>query len=365
MTLWALGAGLIALAGGLHAPGSARAADSTVTVFTDVLEPGGYRDVPGASVRLAAAPGQRYVLHADRFAMRTVEPLTGRDYLGTTTGLFCSAEGKPNGAHYGNNVVPVLNETVEPAVRWVFEAPHTSGVRVYTCTVAVDFYSSNAPVGTDVRVTSLTGRVVLHAEGEHGGVAHWGLPATLDPVQQAWDVVSPGATAVALDRTYEPVSATRPAVAVRQDAQLSTCKRQTPYRACPIGSHQYSEVSTWVQAQPVDRAGGVCGPPLRGPVSRARISAAEHHRTMPNALELRKRDLPAGCERLRLSLHVQVRDGDFVLVHGGWSTAGRIATAYSHGYAYEYRPGSSLADRLPWAAPVTAAPVTVPAAASR
>ncbi|MFI6105912.1 hypothetical protein [Streptomyces sp. NPDC051310] len=365
MTLWALGAGLIALAGGLHAPGSARAADSTVTVFTDVLEPGGYRDVPGASVRLAAAPGQRYVLHADRFAMRTVEPLTGRDYLGTTTGLFCASDEKPNGAHYGNNIVPVLNETVEPAVRWVFEAPHTSGVQAYTCTVAVDFYSSNAPVGTDVRVTSLTGRVVLHAEAGHEGVAHWVLPATLDPVQHAWDVVAPGATAVALERTYEPVSPTRPAVAVRQDAQLSTCKRQTPYRVCPIGSHQYSEVSTWVQAQPVDPAGGVCGPPLRGPVSHARISAAEHHRTMPNALELRKADLPAGCERLDLSLQVQVRAGDFVLVHGVYSTAGRIGTAYSHGYAYEYRPGSYLTDRLPWAAPVTAAPVGVPAAASR
>ncbi|MET9799565.1 hypothetical protein [Streptomyces sp. NPDC006368] len=354
MTLGALGAGLIALAGSLHAPAVARADDPTVTVFTDVLEPGGYREVPGTSRRIVAAPGERVVLHVDRFAMRTVEPLTGQQALGTTTGLFCPSEQRPNGSHYGNNIVPVLNETVEPAVRWVFRAPHTSGVQVYTCKLAVDFYSNNAPVGTDVRVTSTTGAIRLHAENAYEGVDHWVLPDTLDPVQHAWGVVPAGETAVTLDHTYAPVSPADPAIAVRQDAQLTTCTRQRPYRACPVGEHQFSEVSTWVEAQPLDPAGAVCGAPRTGPVSSARISSAEHHRTMPNALELPKAELPADCRRVRLSLRVQVKSGDPVLVHGGYSTSGEAATAYSHGYAYEYRPAVvPLADRLPWATPVS------------
>ncbi|MEE1756760.1 hypothetical protein [Streptomyces sp. SP18CS02] len=347
-------AGALALGGGLQRPGEARAGvEPTVAVFQDVLVPAGYRELPGVRVRLSARPGQRFVVHADRFSLRTMEPLTGAEYLGTTAALFCPGQRPPNGMHSGNNIVPVLNETLRPALRWVFEAPHTSGTQAYTCTVAVAFYSSDAPAGTDVRASAATGLVRLHAESAYTGVGRWVLPATLDPVQGAWTVIPAGGTAEPLAHLYRPVTG-RPALAVRQDAQLSTCKRSTPYRACPVGRHQFSSVETRVHAQPVDPAGADCGAPVEGPVSTARISAAEHHRTMSNSLELTKSDLPAGCGDLRLSLRVRVLGGDPVLVHGGYASAGEAATAYSHGYAYEYEPdGPVLKDQVAWAAPVS------------
>ncbi|WP_256103990.1 hypothetical protein [Streptomyces sp. ODS05-4] len=350
--LWATAVVLLAAASGLHASETARADDLAVTVLTDVMAPEGYRELPGVSRKIAAGPGQQFVLHADRFAMRTVQPLTGTQYLGTTTALLCPSDQRPNGVHYGNNIVPVDNETVEPAVRWVFRAPHTSGVQTYTCTLAVDFYSSNAPRATDVRVTSATGAIRIRAESDQLAAESWTLPAALDPSQGAADLVRPKTTAALLDHTYVTTGSRRASVAVRQDAQISTCHRRTPYRACPVGSQQFSTVSTWVRAQPQDALGADCAPARTGPVSRARITAREHHRTMPNSLELRMADLPVACDRLRLSLMIQAEDGDVLLVHGGEAMAGTYRTAYSHGYAYEYNPVGPLADRVEWATPL-------------
>ncbi|MFJ9820750.1 hypothetical protein ACIRU3_36880 [Streptomyces sp. NPDC101151] len=331
----------IAPGGMISGAGQAEAADPTVTVFNNVLSAKKYRDIPGASVQIAAEPGQRFVLHASRFSLTLDQRLPSGKNLGTTTGLFCpSADGpRPNGTHYGTNFAPGVNDRITPVVRWVFQAPHRSGTRTYTCRVAVAFYTGPSLVGRyDARVTSPTASVRLHAEDAYAGMEQWVLPPSADPRQNVWGVVRRGATATVLEHRIEPASS-RTRIAVRQDAQLTMCKPQSSYETCRgLGSAAYSDVSSRVEAQPLYMGGGICGTPLRGPVSSVRISTHEHHRTMPNGLEVNKAALPRGCERLLLSLKVRVRGGSAVLVHGGSASAGPVSTAYSHGYAYEYSP---------------------------
>ncbi|MFI9255251.1 hypothetical protein [Streptomyces sp. NPDC053069] len=311
-----------------------------MTVFKNVLSSKGYQDIPGASVRITAEPGQRFVVSANRFSMSLDQRLPTGKNLGTTTGLFCPEGPRPNGTHYGTNFAPGINDRIAPVVRWVFEAPHRSGTRAYTCRVAVSFYTGPSLVGRyDARVTSPTGSVRPHAVGVYAGAEQWVLPAPRDPRQNVWGTVRRGAVASVLEHRLGPVSS-RPRIAIRLDAQLTTCKPQSSYHVCRgLGSAYYSDVSTWVEAQPLHSSGGVCGAPLRGPGSLVRISTHEHHRTMPNSLELEKAALPRGCGRLLVSLKVRVGGGSAVVVHGGSASAGGVSTAYSHGYAYEYSPG--------------------------
>lgn len=336
----ALGLGLLMALGGASESTGARAADKTVKVFKDVLNNQvTYQPLPGAGVRLTARPRQRFILHSDPFSLAVVQPMPAWSDLGTTTGLFCPPRKNPapNGTHYATNLAAANRFSTRPLTRWVFTAPHTSGTRTYTCKVAIAFYTKGQLGTKDVRATAPGGTVRLHAAPAPPDTRQW----TQEP---QFTVVRPTATpAAVLTHTWQPAPA-GPRLAVRQDVQLTMCKHRSSYAACPRGSHAHSDVSTWIEAQPLNAAGAACGTLVRSAVRNLRITEPEHHLTVLNALDMAQTALPKECSRLRLSLRVRVRAGNAALVHGGTAGNGEAATAYSHGFAYTNGPHSPAAD---------------------
>lgn len=331
---FALGLALLMALGGAVESGAARAADETVAVFNNVLkDQKTYRSLPGASVQVTAKPGQQFILHSDPFSLAVVQRMPSWSDLGTTTGLFCPPRkgSAPNGTHYATNLAAANGFSTRPRTRWVFTASHTSGIQTYTCKVAIAFYTKGQLGIKDVRATAPGGRVQLHAVSAPPDTRQW-------TQQQPFTVVRPGIMPTAvLAQTWEP-GASGPRLAVRQDVQLTMCKRRSSYSACrePAARRTYSDVSTWIEAQPLNEAGAVCGAPIRSAVRALRITEPEHHLTVPNTLDANRADLTQDCFRLRLSLQVRVRDGNPVLVHGDSASNGEALTAYSHGHAYTY-----------------------------
>ncbi|MEU1259608.1 hypothetical protein ABZ445_40650 [Streptomyces chartreusis] len=335
----ALGLSLLMALGGAAEPAGAGTANQTVKVFKNVLKDQmTYQPLPGASVQLTAGPGQRFILYSDPFSLTVVQRMPAWSDLGTTTGLFCPPRNSsaPNGTHYATNLATANGFSTRPLTRWVFTAPHTSGTRRYTCKVAIAFYTKGQLGTKDVRATAPGGTVRLHAAPAPLDTRHW-------TQQPPFTAVRAGATpATVLTHSWDPAPSS-PRLAIRQDVQLTMCKRRSSYAACPRGSHAHSDVSTWIEAQPLNAAGAACGTLVRSAVRNLRITEPEHHLTVLNTLDMAQTALPKECSRLRLSLRVQVRAGNAALVHGGTAGNGEAATAYSHGFAYTYGPTSSAA----------------------
>ena len=336
-------------AGGAAAITPLRAAgpDPVVKVYHDVLS--GSRlpqhedtwfDVPGASVRFMARPRQRVVMDVSSFSMTAVTRLVRGQNVEAGAYLSCPEipqipPGRPDGVHFGDNIAPGFHDTVSPVLRWVFEAPQSTGSVMYTCKVEVKFNSTIERQGpVDVRLTAPGGAVRVTTATPAGAIGQWFL-------KNNYAVGGSGRRSLlhTNGHTYTPTSS-QPYVTVRQDVQLSTCNQGSthPYAECVYEGTAPSKVSTWVEAQPQTPDGRPCGMPLRGPVTASTITRFEHHRTVPNSLTLAKSSLPGGCGRLRLSLLVRHHSGEPVLVHGG--TYGDTVnhtrrTAYTHGYAFE------------------------------
>ncbi|QGZ51847.1 hypothetical protein GPZ77_28815 [Streptomyces sp. QHH-9511] len=292
---------------------------------------GPYHDIPGTEVTFTAAAGERSYLWSRNLVLSNVTELGAKEWLGTTLSIRCAyAGGTPEtaplptgveaGAYWAANYLP--GETSQsPTVRWVFVAPEQG---TYTCRLSVTSYSTIVADGR--QVTMRVGAGAELARAAYPYAARW----TLLPESER--TVGSGSTATTLGYTVTPTGADR--IAVVQDANLSTCKAGSPYPKCSGGTSAYTgtHVQTWIEAQPQNPDGTLCGAPKASTAATWRISDAKHHQAAVNTLHLTTADL-GGCSQIRVSLKVRHAWGNPVLIHGGHA-AGHIAA--THGLAFTY-----------------------------
>lgn len=326
-----LAASLLALAGlvGTATPAQAVLAEPFDYQVTSTAGP--YRDIPGTEVTFTAAAGERSYLWSRNVVLSNVTPLAEGDWLGTTFSIRCAyAGGTPEtaplpagveaGAYWAANFLP--DETSQsPTVRWVFIAPEHG---TYTCRLSVTSYSSIVASGR--QVTMRIGAGAELARATYPYAARWTL------LQESERMVGSGSTATTLGYTVTPTGADR--IAVVQDANLTTCKANSPYESCSGGTSAYdgTHVQTWIEAQPHNPDGTRCGAPKTSTATTWRISNAKHHQAAVNTLYLTTADL-GGCSQLRVSLKVKHTWGNPVLIHAG-HVPGPLAR--THGLAFTY-----------------------------
>ncbi|MGW2043615.1 hypothetical protein ACWCPF_00320 [Streptomyces sp. NPDC001858] len=324
-----LAAFVLALAGLLGAATPAQAAPFDYEVTPTA---GPYRDIPGTEVTFAAAAGERSYLWSRKVVLSNVTPLASGDWLGTTFSIRCAyAGGTPEtaplpagveaGAYWAANFLS--DETSQsPVVRWVFIAPEQG---TYTCRLSVTSYSSL--VTSDRHVTMRVGADAELARATYPYTARWTL------LQESERVVGAGSTVTTLGSTVTPTGAAD-RIAVVQDANLTTCKANSPYETCSGGTSAYNgtHVQTWIEAQSQNPDGTLCGSAKTSTVTTWLISNTKNHQAAVNTLNLTTTDL-GGCTQFRVSLKVKHTWGNPVLIHAG-HVPGPLAR--THGLAFSY-----------------------------
>ncbi|MFV0138266.1 hypothetical protein ACLGIH_34920 [Streptomyces sp. HMX87] len=288
-------------------------------------EPDIYRDIPGTATTFDAAAGEKSYLWSRNLSATAVTALRSGDNIGTTFAVRCRyasgavlPQGTETGAYWAANLVPPGETSLNPGLRWMFQAPTTS---TYTCRLSVTSYSSI--INADRQVT-----MRIPAGAELGRLAtssasRWTLPAA------SATTVARGTTATTLGYTHT-VPAGGERTTIVQDANLTTCVAGSPY--CDGGSTAYhgTDVETWIEAQPQTPSGALCGGPIKGPVAKWSISNAKHHQTATNTLNITTAQL-GGCNQVRTTLRVRHTAGNPVHVHAGHASEQIAAT---HGLAY-------------------------------
>ncbi|WP_236240668.1 hypothetical protein [Streptomyces sp. CC228A] len=310
------------------AAGAAAPAAAASTTFDFPARPRAdqYHDIPGTQITFTAEAGQKSYLWSRHLSVSNVTPLVSGENIGNTFAIRCRyadgaplANGAESGAYWAANLVPPGETSLSPGVRWLFTAPTSA---TYSCRLSVVAYSSVVAGGKNV-----TMRVPAGAE----------LARTTPPVAARWTlqsadatVVPSGSEATTLGYTFSPAGGDR--IAVVQDAALSTCAPGSPI--CAGGTEEYdgTEAETWIEAQPRNPDGALCGGPVKGPVGKWRISDAKHHQTATNTLYLDTAQL-GGCTQVRVTLKVRNVHGNPVNIHAGHASEWIAAT---RGTAFTY-----------------------------
>ncbi|MFI8522677.1 hypothetical protein ACIGEZ_33525 [Streptomyces sp. NPDC085481] len=321
------GALVLTLAGAVFTavPASAASADFTYEATRNADT---YLDVPGTEIAFDAAAGERSYLWSRFFSTGPVDALSAGENIGNTMAIRCrNADGTalPTGTEAGTywaaNLVPPNEKQLTAALRWVFVAPADGG---YTCRLSVVSYSSIITGGRTVTMRVPAGAELARSTA-YTGQARWTLLAGTGTT------VARATTATTLGYTYTPSESATDFV-VYQDAALSTCAANSPICSGGTAAYTGTVVDTWVEAQPRNPDGSVCGDPITGPVSRWNITNAKHHQTAANALHLAPSQL-GGCTQVRATLKVKNVDGNPVKIHDGYAS-GTIAATHGAGISY-------------------------------
>ncbi|MGW0465884.1 hypothetical protein ACWDX6_11505 [Streptomyces sp. NPDC003027] len=284
-----------------------------------------YKDVPGTEITFTAAAGERSLLWSRYFSTEPVSALSSGDNIGNTFAIRChNADGTalPTGTEAGSywaaNLVPPTETSLTAGLRWLFIAPADGS---YTCRLSIVSYSSIIVNGRTVTMRVPAGAEL--ARKTYSSMSRWTLLAG------SGTVVDRGTTVSTSGSTNTPTDEN---IIVYQDAALSTCIADSPI--CPGGTtaYTYTRAETWVEAQPRDPDGALCGGPIKGPVSQWNITNAKHHQTAANTLRLTKSQL-GGCTQIRMTLKVRNVDGNPLNIHDGYAMDTLAAT---HGVAYSY-----------------------------
>ncbi|MEU0341278.1 hypothetical protein ABZ092_20600 [Streptomyces bobili] len=317
---------LALLGGGLPALAAPASAVSSTFMYEVTRNAAWYQDVPGTGVVFTAVAGEQSYLWSRNLSVATVTTLDAGDNIGSTVAVRCSyADGgalpsdAEAGAYWAANLVPPGENSVTPALRWVFTAPTTG---TYNCRLSVTSYSSIIQNGCTVTMQVPAGAEL--ARGTYAATRHWTLPAA------STAVIAQGTTQTTLGYTYTPGGGDD--ITVVQDAALTTCAPGSTI--CTGGTTAYTgtQAETWIQAQPQNPDGTKCGSAINGSVAKWNISTAKHHQTATNVLHLSTSQL-AGCSTIRVSVKVKNVEGNPLNLHAGYA-AGRIAA--THGLAFTH-----------------------------
>lgn len=322
----AVGAFLLAGTGAVFTapPASAVSGDFTYEVTRNADT---YLDVPGTEITFAATAGERSFLWSRYFSTGPIDAVSAGDNIGNTFAIRCRnadgtalPAGTEAGSYWAANLVPPSETSLMSALRWVFVAPADGS---YSCRLSIVSYSSIIVNGRTVTMRVPAGAEL--ARKSYAATARWTLLAGTGTT------VARGTTATTLGYTYTP-SATDTDFHLYQDAALSTCAAGSSI--CSGGTTAYTGtvVETWVEAQPRNPDGSLCGAPVAGPRAHWNITNAKHHQTAANTLKLTKAQL-GGCTQVRATLKVQNLDGNPVKVHDGYAS-GTIAATHGAGISF-------------------------------
>ncbi|MFD9793590.1 hypothetical protein ACFWXK_21890 [Streptomyces sp. NPDC059070] len=283
-----------------------------------------YRDIPGTDISFDAKAGERSYLWSRNLTTTALSALGPHENLGHTFAIRCSyADGTAfpekveAGAYWAANLVPPAEKSLTPGLRWMFTAPDDGR---FTCKLSVVAYSTiiknGRQVGMRIAAGAELGRLPV-ADGPR-----WTLPET------SGTVVARGATATTLGYTVTPGAGQRTTIV--QDANLTTCMAKS--RICDGGTaaYTYTKAETWIEAQPQNADGALCGGPIKGPVAKWDITDDRHHQSATNTLNI-DRDQLGGCTSVRTTLKVRNVDGNPVKIHAGTASG---AIAATHGLAF-------------------------------
>ncbi|WP_314618393.1 hypothetical protein [Streptomyces stackebrandtii] len=314
----------LALGGSLLGAAPATAA-STAFEYQVTRNADTYLDVPGTEIAFDALAGERSVLRSRYFSTGPVPELGAGDNIGNTFAIRCRnadgtalPAGTEAGAFWAANLVPPNETSLTAGLRWMFIAPADGS---YTCRLSILSYSSIITGGRTVTMRVPAGAEL--ARETHSSMSRWTLLAG------SGTTVARGSTVSTLGSTNTP---TGEDIVVYQDAELTTCMAGSPICSGGTPDHTSTRAETWVEAQPRNADGALCGGPIKGPVAVWNITNAKHHQTAANTLRLTKAQL-GGCTQIRMTLKVRNVDGNPLKIHDGHSS-GQIAA--THGVAYSY-----------------------------
>ncbi|MEU3745039.1 MULTISPECIES: hypothetical protein [Streptomyces] len=314
----------LALGGSLlgAAPATAASADFEYKVTRNADT---YLDVPGTEIAFDALAGERSVLWSRYFSTGPVSALAAGDNIGNTFAIRCrNADGTAlpaeteAGAFWAANLVPPNETSLTAGLRWMFIAPADGS---YTCRLSILSYSSIITGGRTVTMRVPAGAELARAT--YSSMSRWTLLAG------SGTTVARGSTVSTLGSTNTP---TGEDIIVYQDAELTTCVADSGICSGGTDDYTFTRAETWVEAQPKNADGALCGGPVKGPVAVWNITDAKHHQTAANTLRLTKAQL-GGCTQIRMTLKVRNVDGNPLKIHDGHAS-GRIAA--THGAAYSY-----------------------------
>ncbi|MFD3666082.1 hypothetical protein ACFWVF_36680 [Streptomyces sp. NPDC058659] len=284
-----------------------------------------YLDVPGTEIAFDALAGERSVLWSRYFSTGPVSAVGAGDNIGNTFAIRCRnaddtalPTGTEAGAFWAANLVPPGETSLTAGLRWMFIAPADGS---YTCRLSILSYSSIITGGRTVTMRVPAGAELARAT--YSSMSRWTL------LTGSGTTVARGTTVSTLGSTNTP---TGEDIVVYQDAELTTCTAGSPICSGGTADHTSTRAETWVEAQPRNADGALCGGPIKGPVSVWNITNAKHHQTAANTLRLTKSQL-GGCTQIRMTLKVRNVEGNPLKIHDGYST-GQIAA--THGAAYSY-----------------------------
>ncbi|MEU4268760.1 hypothetical protein [Streptomyces sp. NPDC026092] len=308
------------------APATAASADFTYEVTRNADT---YKDVPGTEIAFSAAAGEKSYLWSRYFSVDPVDTLSAGDNIGNTFAIRCRdadgtalPTGTEGGAYWAANLVPPIEASLTASLRWVFVAPADGD---YTCRLSVVSYSSIIQGSRTVTMRVPAGaELARKTTADYPTIARWTL------LQGTGVTVARATTATTLGYTVTPTGA--PTISLYQDAALSTCAAGSSICSGGTSAYTGTTVETWVEAQPRNPDGSLCGGPITGPVARWNISNAKHHQTAANTLTLTTAQL-GGCSQVRTTLKVRNVDGNPVKIHDGHATDALTAT---HGAAITY-----------------------------
>ncbi|MFJ7068758.1 hypothetical protein [Streptomyces sp. NPDC101115] len=318
----------LTLAGAVVTAAPASAASTTFD-YEVTRNADAYLDVPGTEIAFDAAAGERSYLWSRFFTTQPVDGLSAGDNIGNTFAIRCRnadgtalPAGTEAGAYWAANLVPPGESKLTAALRWVFVAPSAGS---YTCRLSIVSYSSIIVNGRTVTMRVPAGaELARRTEPVYTDQTRWTLLAG------SGTTVARGTTATTLGYTVTPTTGNR--LSIYQDAALSTCAAGSPICSGGTTAYDGTVVDTWVEAQPRNPDGSVCGGPIAGPVSRWDITNAKHHQTAANTLTLTTAQL-GGCTQVRATLKVRNVDGNPVRIHDGYASGTIAAT---HGAAITY-----------------------------
>ncbi|MER7515109.1 hypothetical protein [Streptomyces sp. NPDC126499] len=324
----AAGAFLLTLAGAVTtaAPAHAASGDFTYEVTRNADT---YLDVPGTAITFDAAAGERSYLWSRFFSTEPVDTLSAGDNIGNTFAVRCRnadgtalPAGTEAGVYWAANLVPTIESSLTSALRWVFVAPAAGS---YTCRLSIVSYSSIIVNGRTVTMRVPAGaELARQTEPVYTDLSRWTLLAG------SGTTVARATTATTLGYTVTPTAGNR--LSLYQDAALSTCAAGSSICSGGTTAYDGTVVETWVEAQPRNADGSLCGGPIAGPVSRWNITNAKHHQTAANTLTLTTAQL-GGCTQVRTTLKVRNVSGNPVKIHDGYASGTIAAT---HGSAITY-----------------------------